>query len=156
VSLEVVGSGSAAADYRRLARESGVGDRVVFRGRLEGTALADAYRGARVLALPTRYDSFPSVLVEAMACGRPVVTTPVGGIPTLVQDGGNGLLIPPGDESALTGALARTLDDDALAARLGDAGRALVERELSWERQCERTAEVFERALGARTVSRAA
>lgn len=155
-NLEVVGSGSAAAEYRRLAQESGLGDRVFFRGRLEGAALADAYRGARVLALPTRYDSFPSVLVEAMACGRPVVTTPVGGIPTLVQDGGNGLLVPPGDESALTRALARVLDDDELAARLGDAGRALVERELSWERQCERTAEVFERALGARRVSRAA
>ncbi|MEZ0092690.1 glycosyltransferase family 4 protein [Streptacidiphilus sp. EB129] len=145
--VEVVGSGSAAEEYRALARQLGIGGQVVFSGRLEGEELAAAYRRARVLALPTSYDSFPSVLVEAMACGRPVVTTPVGGIPSLVTDRVNGLLVPVGDGPALAGALCSVLDDDALAGALGAAGRALVSRELSWDRQCDRTAEVFERAL---------
>ncbi|WP_059010425.1 glycosyltransferase family 4 protein [Streptomyces specialis] len=150
VRLEVVGAGSSAAGYQSLARRLGLADHVTFTGRLAGGELAAAYRRARVLALPTHYDSFPSVLVEAMASGRPVVTTRVGGIPSLVEDGGNGLLVGAGDITALTGALGAVLGDDALAGRLGAAGHALVRRELTWERQTERTVEVFERALGRR------
>ncbi|MDT3395196.1 glycosyltransferase [Streptomyces sp. B1866] len=148
--LEVVGSGSAAGEYEALAARLGIARHVTFAGRLDGADLAAAYRRARVLALPTHYDSFPSVLVEAMAAGRPVVTTPVGGIPSLVRDGRTGLLVTPGDVAGLAAALGSVLADDALAARLGAAGRGLVAEELSWERQSDRTAEVFERALAAR------
>ena len=147
VHLEVVGSGSAAADHEALAARLGLTRQVTFTGRLEGDELAAAYRRARVLALPTYYDSFPSVLVEAMACGRPVVTTRVGGIPSLVEDGGNGLLVAPGDSTAFTEALGSVLGDDALARRLGEAGRRRVAADLSWERQSDRTAEIFARAL---------
>ncbi|MFJ8474524.1 glycosyltransferase family 4 protein [Kitasatospora sp. NPDC094011] len=174
VSLEVVGDGSAAATYRRLADRLGVARLVRFSGRLAGSELADAYHRARVVALPTHYDSLPSVLVEAMAVGRPVVSTRVGGIPSLVTedrpgpfdgpgpgrggtgigiDGGgdgNGLLTDPGDRPALVAALTAVLGDEALARRLGAAGRRRVEAGFSWERQADRTAEVFARALSGR------
>lgn len=152
VTLDVAGSGLGAAGHRALADGLGIGRRVTFLGQLDAPGLAAAYQRARVLALPTYDDSFPTVLVEAMACGRPVVTTPVGGIPSLVADGGNGLLVRPGDGGALAAALRSVLVDDALARRLGSAGRARVARELSWERQSDRTAEVFGRA--ARTAAR--
>ncbi|MFD0428852.1 glycosyltransferase family 4 protein [Streptomyces zhihengii] len=152
VTLDIAGSGSGAAGHRALADRLGIGRRVTFLGQLDAPGLAAAYQRARVLALPTYDDSFPTVLVEAMACGRPVVTTPVGGIPSLVADGGNGLLVRPGDGGALAAALRSVLVDDALARRLGSAGRARVARELSWERQSDRTAEVFGRA--ARTAAR--
>ncbi|MEV7596904.1 glycosyltransferase family 4 protein [Kitasatospora sp. NPDC089797] len=162
VSLEVVGDGSAAAAYRRLADRLGIAPLVRFSGRLAGAELAAAYRRARVVALPTHYDSLPSVLVEAMAVGRPVVSTRVGAIPSLVTedrpgsiDGGgtddaNGLLTDPGDRPALAAALTAVLGDDALARRLGAAGRRRVEAGFSWERQADRTAEVFARALAGR------
>ncbi|GAA1943546.1 glycosyltransferase family 4 protein [Kitasatospora viridis] len=150
VSLEVVGNGSAAAGYQRQAHRLGIGHLVRFTGRLGGSELAAAYRRARVLALPTHYDSFPSVLVEAMASGRPVVSTRVGGIPSLVTEDGDGLLTDPGDLPALASALTAVLTDDALARRLGAAGRRRTAAELSWERQADRTTEVFERALAGR------
>ena len=150
VELEVVGTGAAQGSYAATAARLGIADRVTFRGRLEAPALAEAYRSARVLALPSSFESFGSVLAEAMACGRPVVATPVGGIPSLVFDHVNGLLVPPGDVTALSSALAQLLDDDALARRLGAAGHAHVAAELSWEQQADRTAEVFARALDGR------
>ncbi|MFJ8463589.1 glycosyltransferase family 4 protein [Streptomyces swartbergensis] len=146
VHLEVVGAGTGAAEHEALARRLGLARHVTFRGRLDGEALAAAYSGARVLALPTRFDSFPCVLVEAMASGRPVVTTRVGGIPSLVTHGGNGLLVEPEDEACLAEALGSVLGDRVLAQRLGSAGHEHVARELSWERQSDRTAEVFDRA----------
>ncbi|TFH41573.1 MAG: glycosyltransferase family 1 protein, partial [Lysobacterales bacterium] len=76
---------------------------------------------ANVFAFPTENDAFPSSLVEAMACGLAVVTTPVGAIPTIVQDGKNGLLVAPGGAAELKGALLRVLMDSGLAARLGGA-----------------------------------
>jgi glycosyltransferase involved in cell wall biosynthesis len=148
--LEVVGSGAAVVAHERLAHQLGIADRLVFTGRLDDEELAQAYRRARVLALPTHYDSFPSVLVEAMASGRPVVSTRVGGIPSLVAEGRHGLLVEPGDIAGLTSALSSILCDHALAQRLGKAGRDHVTAELSWERQADRTADVFARALEGR------
>jgi glycosyltransferase involved in cell wall biosynthesis len=100
-----------------------------------------------VLALPTHFDNYPTVIVEAMATGRPIVSTRVGAIPTVVGAGERGLLVDAGDIPALTGALRAVLTDDALAARLGAAGAAFVAAELSWDRQSDRTAEVLGRNL---------
>ncbi|MEU4238176.1 glycosyltransferase family 4 protein [Actinoplanes sp. NPDC026619] len=149
VHLDVLGSGSAAASYQDLAGQLGLQRHVTFHGRLEGRALAGAYARARVLALPTHYDSFPTVIIEAMACGRPVVSTRVGGVPSLVTHGRNGLLVEAGDIPALAEALGDVLRSDRLARQLGEAGRRHAERELSWEVQGDRTVEVFDRVLDA-------
>ncbi|MFI6070469.1 glycosyltransferase family 4 protein [Actinoplanes sp. NPDC051343] len=146
--LEVVGAGSAEDDYRALAGRLGIAGRVTFAGHLSGEDLAAAYRRGRVLALPTHFDNFPTVIVEAMATGRPVVATRVGAIPTMVAEGETGLLVDAGDVPALTGALAAVLGDRQRAERFGAAGAATVAERLSWQRQADRTAEVFERALG--------
>ncbi|MGV9249387.1 glycosyltransferase family 4 protein [Streptomyces sp. NPDC003710] len=150
VRLEVVGDGTATGNYRRTADRLGLGGKVTFSGRLYGADLAAAYWRARVLALPTSYDSFPSVLVEAMAARRPVVTTRVGGIPSLVRHEDNGLLVAPGDRTGLRSALTRVLTDDALADRLAAAGLAHVRSKLGWGRQATRTADVFARVLEGR------
>ncbi|GAA2638059.1 glycosyltransferase family 4 protein [Paractinoplanes durhamensis] len=147
VHLEVVGTGSAEGDHRRLAAELGIAERVTFAGHLKGADLAAAYRRARVLALPTHFDNYPTVIVEAMATGRPIVSTRVGAIPTVVGSGERGLLVDAGDIPALTGALRAVLTDDELAGRLGAAGAAFVANELSWNRQSDRTAEVLARNL---------
>jgi glycosyltransferase involved in cell wall biosynthesis len=92
------------------------------------------YRNAAVFALPCIFpldgnvDVIPLVLQEAMAMARPVVSTPISGIPELIQEGVNGLLAPEKDHEALAEALARLLTDHGLAQRLGRAGRETVER----------------------------
>lgn len=150
VRLEVAGSGSAEPDYRELARRLHIADRVTFAGYLTPQAVAAAYRRARVLCLPTHFDNYPTVIVEAMATGRPVVSTRVGAIPTFVVEGETGLLVDAGDVGSLTRALEKVLTDDQLADRMGRGGNAFVAENLSWQRQSDRTAEVFRRAVDSR------
>jgi glycosyltransferase involved in cell wall biosynthesis len=85
--------------------------------------LLDLYRSSDVFVLPTLADCFSNASIEAMACGLPVITTPVGGIPDIVLDRDCGFLVPPGDEAALAAALRRLVDDSALRVSLGEAAR---------------------------------
>lgn len=134
--------------YRRgLAEEAaalGVAGRVVFAGyRGDVPAILDA---VDVLALPSRVEGLPLVLLEAMAAGKPVVASPVGGTPELVLDGETGLHVPPGDEAALARALGRLLDDPDLARRLGRAGRERVVQRYSADTMVDRILEIYEHA----------
>jgi glycosyltransferase involved in cell wall biosynthesis len=71
--------------------------------------------------LSSAWENFPHTVVEALAVGCPVIATAVGGVPEVVRDGENGLLVPPGDASALAGAIRRFFDDDELRRRLVEA-----------------------------------
>lgn len=135
--LHVVGSGDAIDDHRALAASLAVADRVRFSGHLEGSELVAAYQYARVLVLPslTEAESFGMTLIEAMACARPVIASDVGGIPDVVQDGVQGLLVPPGDAPALAAACRTLLADDASCAAMGERGRRRVEQAYAWPAQ---------------------
>jgi glycosyltransferase involved in cell wall biosynthesis len=133
VEARVVGEdGDHAFEVRRRARAHGLDGQFRLTGPMSQAQLFDQYRRVDVFCLPCRVlsdgdrDGIPNVLVEAMACGVPVVTTGVSGIPELVRDGENGLLVPPDDPAALAAALARLHRDPALAAELGRRGRETV------------------------------
>ena len=132
--LVLVGDGDDVPHLREQAATLGVADRVELAGSLHGDDLVRAYQQASVVVLPslTESESFGMTLVEAMSCGRPVVGSAVGGIPEVVRDEVDGLLVPPGDPAALAGALRRVLTDDELQARLGAAGRAAAEDTWDW------------------------
>lgn len=132
--LRIVGSGDARDDLAQLARSLGVGGAVEFAGELHGPQLVQAYQQARALVLPslTEAESFGMTLLEAMAAGRPVVGSAVGGIPEVVDPEVTGLLVPPGDPDALAAACRRLLTDDALCAVLGRNGRRVVEERFAW------------------------
>lgn len=147
LELTAVGDGDGRSLYEDLAANMGMADVTTFTGWLERSSLAEAYRGAAVFALPTTNDSFPLVITEAMASGLPVVSTLVGGIPTLVDDNVDGLLVDPADFGALVGALKRILTDEKLASRLGEAGRNKAVRSLSWSSRAEMTDRVFRDVL---------
>jgi glycosyltransferase involved in cell wall biosynthesis len=102
---------------------------------------------ASVVALPSHREGLPIVLLEAMAHGRAVVATPVGGVPSLVEDGVTGLLVPARNPKALREAIERLLADEALRRRLGEAARARVSELCSWERVTEATLEAYASAL---------
>jgi glycosyltransferase involved in cell wall biosynthesis len=96
-----------------------------------------------VLPSLTDAESFGMALVEAMSCGRPVVGSRVGGIPGVVTDGQDGLLVPPGDARALAAACLTVLTDPGLADRLGRAGRQAAVSRFSWSRQLPAYLDVF-------------
>lgn len=129
----IVGAGDQAAALAALVDRLGLGDAVALDGPLPRAALLDliphatAFAAPCVVAADGNRDGLPTVLVEAMALGVPVVATPVTGIPELVADGRTGLIVPERDPTALADALARLLADAALRRRLTTAARARVE-----------------------------
>ena len=124
--------GEHEAEVRARVASLGLEDTVSFVGPLTQAELFDQYQQASVFALPCRVledgdrDGIPNVLMEAMACGVPVVTTGVSGIPELVHDGENGLVVEPDRPEDLADALHRLVKDPDLARDLGACGRSTV------------------------------
>lgn len=121
--LRIVGSGSAeqVARLERAARDAHVENEVVITG--SGAHVDEEMAASRVFVLPSASEGVPTVLLEAMAAGRPVVATRVGHVDQIVEDGQEGLLVPPRNPEALAGAIVQLLRDRPLAARMGAAGR---------------------------------
>ncbi|MGY1636656.1 glycosyltransferase family 4 protein [Geodermatophilus sp. SYSU D00742] len=124
--LTVVGAGPLAAQLAEQVRADGLTDAVDLVGPVGQQHLPDLYRAADVFCLPSFAEGLPVVLMEAMASGRPVVTTAIAGIPELVVHGRTGLVVPPGRADLIAEALAELAADPALRRRLGEAGRAAV------------------------------
>lgn len=101
------------------------------------------YERAAVVVCSSYREGLPLCVIEAMAYGRPVVATAVGGIPQLVEDGRTGFLVPPGDAEALREALERVLADPALRRRLGSAGRERISKLCSWDVVTDATLEAY-------------
>ena len=102
---------------------------------------------ADILVRPSLSEGMPLTVLEAMACGLPVVASTVGGNGEAVQDGVTGYLVPPADTRALADRISELLDDPALCRRMGEAGRAIVEAAHSWDQVAEQSLAVYERAL---------
>lgn len=141
-NLLVVGA-DADAPYRRLAAQCGVAERVVFVG--SRPDVPRLYPAADAFVLPTMYETFSLVCVEAMACGVPVLASPVGGIEDYIHDGVNGLHIER-DAADIAPKLDRLLRDAALRARLREAGLETAKR-YSWEAIAEQYLRLFAELL---------
>ena len=127
--LVIIGDGPLREQLEAKVRDNGLADVVNLAG--ARTDIACQMRGFSVFALSSIAEGTPVTLLEAMACGLPVVSTAVGGIPELVQDGVTGALVPARDAQALAAALACYAVDPGLAARHGAAGRARIETHYS-------------------------
>ncbi len=126
----ILGEGRVGKQLARMIEQLDLGHHVTLHDFVPQQELPDWYRRACMLVLPARVlsegnrDGIPNVALESLATGTPVVSTPVGGIPEILHDGENGLVVPPDDPPALASAMARLLDDSELAQRLGRAGLA--------------------------------
>jgi glycosyltransferase involved in cell wall biosynthesis len=116
-------------------------------GFVPNAELSPYYRSAAVVAVPSRREGYGVVCAEAMAHGKPVVASAVGGLLDLVAHGETGLLVPPGDSAGLKEALHWLLGDPDLRRRMGEAARARARDRLSWERTTAETLRAYEDAL---------
>ena len=127
-TLLVAGEGPERPRLERRAAELGLDGRVRFVGAQPRRRVLELFRAADLAVLSSTWENFPHTAVEALAVGTPVVATAVGGVPEIVEDGRNGLLVPPGDPGALATAVRRFLADVELRRRLLAEAAPSVER----------------------------
>jgi len=148
VHLAIVGDGPQRAALEALARELGLAARVTFAGNQPD--VAPWMQALDLFCLPSyANEGVPQALMQAMACGLAVVTTPVGSIEEIVADGDTGLMVPPEDTDRLREAIARLLDDAGLRARLGARAAQVARERFGDERMVERMVAVFRAAVSA-------
>lgn len=143
LDLRLAGSGSEEPRLRALAAELGINGNVEFLGGLDEQGVRAELAGCRGFVLPSRYEGFPLVLLEAWASGRAVVATQVGAVPRVCRDGVDALTVPADDADALAAALVRLDTDASLVARLAACGRNRVEELYSDERMADAVEEVY-------------
>jgi glycosyltransferase involved in cell wall biosynthesis len=149
VRLLVVGDGDLRPAYQRQAQTLGVGDRVVFCGRVSDRELPAHYRLADLLVLPstTMGEAFGLVLLEAMASGKPVIASNLPGVRSVVSDGVDGLLFKPGDVRDLAERIDTLLADPQRRQRMGERGRVKVEEKYAWPRVIPRLVKTYGEVL---------
>ena len=128
-----MGGDGELAQVSARSRELGIEQHVRLLGWVRGADKDQHLQAARIYLLPSYNEGLPMSVLEAMAAGLPVITTPVGGIPEAVSDGVEGFLVQPGDVDALAARLTQLLRDDALAQQMGQAARRKVEMMFSTE-----------------------
>ncbi len=134
VRVVIVGQGQENARLHKMASEMGLAERVVFAGRVGSEELPSYFRACDVFVLPSIYEGIPTVLVEAAASGKPVVSTRTRNVEDVVQDGQTGYIVPVRDPPSLAEALARVLADPAHAAQMGEAGHEWVQTHFAPEK----------------------
>lgn len=146
--LMLVGAGKLRGEIEAWRRARGLEEAVILAGFQPDTA--PYLRAFDLLVLPSLWEGFGYVLVEAMAAGRPVVTTATSSMPEIVRQGVDGLLVPPADPAALARAIGDILRDRALARWMGDNGHGRVRETFTLERMLDETEALFERLVAAR------
>ena len=146
--LIFAGSGGLREELQMLSKKLGVEKYVKFAGFVEKMVKTMYYKAADVFCLPSTMnaESFGIVNLEAMACGVPIVSSTIGGIPAVVRDGENGLLVPPKDSEALADAIIYLLGNEDVREKMGKSGRKKVE-DYSWEKIAEMTEKVYEELI---------
>jgi glycosyltransferase involved in cell wall biosynthesis len=147
----------------RMVRALGLGDRVTSvneerarrgLGRLSDEELARVYSESQILVSPSLYEGFGLPAAEASACGTPVIATTAGALPEVIAGGETGLLVPPGDASALADAIAMLLADPDRRVAMGAAGVERINAQFSWRTCARRTAELYEDVVSRRRAAR--
>jgi colanic acid/amylovoran biosynthesis glycosyltransferase len=143
VRLVLVGAGPDETGLKSMVAQAGMSEVVTFTGALNEIEVRSWYGRADVFALASFAEGIPVVLMEAMASGIPCVTTRITGIPELIRDGIDGLLVAPSDTGELASALASLMDDPDLRVELASSGRARVEEKYDLTRNIDRLGQVF-------------
>ena len=146
MSLVIAGEGPCQAELEQLIRDLGRQDHIRLLGHLSDAQRV--FNALDVFVLSSRMEGLPNVLLEAFACGVATIATPVGGVAHVLADEENGLLVPVDDVGAMTVALTRVLNNDALRQSLGKAGRKTVEARFSFRFRMQKMVALYDELLG--------
>lgn len=145
VQVYMAGDGAVEA-MRGLACQLGIGEQVEIRSWIEGEQKERWLRESHVFVLPSRAEGLPMALLEAMAYGKAVIVSPVGGIPEWIDDGQEGILVPPDDIAAITEAIRRLVESPEVCRQMGQRARQRVEP-LSVEHYREKLGAIYQEVL---------
>jgi glycosyltransferase involved in cell wall biosynthesis len=150
IHLLMVGEGPEHDNLSELIAAKGMTDRAHLVGKRSPAEIPEYLSASDFFVLPTYYEGLPNAVLEAMACGLPVIATCVGGIPEAVKDGRNGILIKRFDRASLTGAVKCLYEDKDLAKLMGSSSRMDIERSFSWKRNSEQLIGIYRGLIDAR------
>jgi glycosyltransferase involved in cell wall biosynthesis len=153
VRAVIAGGGDLDAELKARAEASGAGDRLRFLGNVTQDDVAAWLATADIVAVPSvrddsgNVDGLPNIVLEALASGTPLITTPAGGIGAVVENGRTGIVVPERDVAALGAAIESLAQAPERRVRLGEAGRAAVTAKFGWESVAGRLVDAYDRAL---------
>lgn len=142
--LIIVGDGELKLEYMKLARNLGVSQRTIFAGKVPAEDLPKYYALSEFLVLPsTGIENFPLVVLEAMASGKPVIASSLPGVRRVVNDGIDGILVPPKDTEKLSEAIEYMLNNETIKKKMGKNARKKIEQKYSWKKIVEKLEKVY-------------
>ena len=134
IRFVISGRGPFRSKMEKMVDGYGLKDRFVFLGYVSLDRLVKTYQDATVHIIPSHYEGLPTVLLEAMACGLPVVATDVGGNSEVIASGVNGFLVPAKQPKIMAETVSKLLDNETLREKIGAAARETIEKHYSWDR----------------------
>lgn len=146
-NLLIIGEGDQKAPLMRRVKELGIDDSVHFLGRVSRERLYSLYREVEVYVQPSLYEPFGITILEAMSMKKPVIATRVGGIPEIITNGVEGLLVEPKNSLQLANAIIHVFSDSSLRERLGNNARKKVEKNFTWEAIAKKYIELYNSLL---------
>lgn len=129
----IVGKGGLSTELKEKVKNLGMEDRFKILGYVDKKALIQLYQNATIYVLPSHYEGLPTVLLEAMSCGLPVIATAVSGNLDVISTYENGILVPPKSPSAMVSAISILLEDESLRKKLGKNARRSIEERYTWD-----------------------
>jgi glycosyltransferase involved in cell wall biosynthesis len=145
VEFVVAGAGPEEGNLRRLVRDLGISEHVTFVPNL--SEFSSSLAAMDVYCLPSLRQGLGTIMLEAMALGKPVIASGVGGVYSVLRDNENGLLVPPSDSASLAEKILDLLDDPLRARAMGQAGRRLVQQEFAVEKMVQQTTTLYREVL---------
>jgi len=143
IKLIIVGSGDLVNYYKELIKKLDLRRNIIFTGNLYGNKLVKTYQSSNILILPSTKESFGMVLIEAMACKKPVIGSDIEGIPYVIDNGKDGLLVPPRNPKKLAEAIIKILKDPRLAKQMGENGYKKVKENFTLDTQINKMNEIL-------------
>jgi teichuronic acid biosynthesis glycosyltransferase TuaC len=147
IYLIIIGDGGDRKSMEREIGQSSLKERILLMGSLTQEVISDFLSAADLFVLPTYQEGLPNVLLEAMACQLPIVTSRVGGIPEIVSDGINGLLVEPGEIEGFCQAIELLLKDEILRSKMGKEGLKTIQKQFLWQKSAEELGNIYKNIL---------
>jgi glycosyltransferase involved in cell wall biosynthesis len=147
VKFIVCGDGPFLPKALERVKRKNLQRQIIFLGRVSRSTLIETYQNAIAQIVPSHYEGLPTVMLEGMACGLPVIATNVGGNCEVIIHGQNGFLVPPRDPQSMSSYVLKLLDDSQLREKIGSSARLTIEQNFSWDRIADNILECYSSVL---------